>query len=191
LLRNCELPLPDQVKLSIRNIYNNVGVEAFYSGGKYENPHASEVEALLRNNIAILPLNSSSNILDLACGTGLVTSTLITLGHSEVVGIDPFLNVEYTTRTGRPCYRMSFKNIVNDGLPQEFSCIICSFALHLCKNSMLPDLLWRLSERSNTLVVISPSKFPLIGKTEVENFCLTANKKRVHFRLYNLPIFGF
>ena len=170
---------------SIRSIYESIGVEAFYSSGmKYENPHAREVEALLRNNSAILPLE---NVLDLACGTGLVTSFLKTLGHCAT-GLDPFLNVEYTTRTGRPCYRMSFKDIVNDGLPQEFSCIICSFALHLCKHSMLPDLLWRLSERSNTLVVISPTKFPIIGNPEVENFCSTANNKRIQFRSYNLPI---
>lgn len=171
---------------SIRSIYASIGVEAFYSSGmRYENPHAREIEALIRNNSAALQLE---NVLDLACGTGLVTSVLKELGYSAT-GLDPFRSVEYTTRTGRPCYRMSFRDIVNDGLPQEFSCIICSFALHLCKHSMLPDLLWRLSERSNTLVVISPSKFPLIGKPEVENFCLTSNNKRVQFRLYNLPIF--
>ncbi len=151
----------------------------------YENPHARQIEELLRNNQRSLPLE---DVLDLACGTGLVTSVLAALGHFEVIGLDPFRSAEYTIRTGRPCHRMSFKDIVNDGLPKEFSCIICSFALHLCKHSMLPDLLWRLSERSNTLVVISPSKFPLIGKPAVENFCLTANKKRIHFRSYNLPI---
>ena len=166
--------------MSIRSIYESIGVEAFYSSGmEYENPHARQIEALIRNNSAALPLE---NVLDLACGTGLVTSVLKTLGH-PVIGLDPFRSAEYTTRTGCPCYRMSFKDIVNDGLPKEFSCIICSFALHLCKHSMLPDLLWRLSERSNTLVVISPSKFPLIGKPEVENFCLTASNKRVQFPL--------
>jgi len=183
--------------MSIRSIYESIGVEAFYSSGiEYENPHSHQIEALIRNNSAALPLE---NVLDLACGTGLVTSVLKELGHSKVIGIDPFLNDEYTIRTGCQCYRMSFRDIVingcllplnarlNDGLP-KFSCIICSFALHLCKHSMLPDLLWRLSERSNTLVVISPSKFPLIGKPAVENFCLTASKKRIHFRSYNLPI---
>jgi hypothetical protein len=85
---------------------------------------------------------------------------------------------------------MSFKDIVNKGLPSyNFSCIICSFALHLCQPSMLPDLLWRLSEKSNFLVIISPSKFPLIGKPKVENHCFTANNKRIHFRKYQLPIF--
>lgn len=80
--------------------------------------------------------------------------------------------------------------VAAEGLPaqHDFSCIICSFALHLCNRSMLPDLVWRLSERSNTLVVISPTKFPLIGKPVVEKFSLTNRNKRVHFRTYNLPI---
>lgn len=174
--------------MSIREIYDSIGIEAFYSGSaKYENPHAREVEALLRNNAAALPLES---VLDLGCGTGLVTSVLRSLGYSSVIGLDPFRGAEYTTLTGRPCLRMSFKDIVNEGLPSQhdFSCIICSFALHLCNRSMLPDLIWRLSERSNKLVVISPTKFPLIGNPAVENFYLTPRNKRIQFRAYNLPI---
>ena len=174
--------------MNIRSIYASIGVEAFYSGGmRYENPHAREVDALLRSNHMALPLES---VLDLACGNGLVTSSLQALGHFDVIGLDPFRSEEYTARTGRPSYRMSFKDIVNDGLPHDFSCIICSFAMHLCQHSMLPDLLWRLSERSNTLVVISPTKFPIIGKPVVENICWTANNKRIQFRKYNLPIFS-
>jgi predicted RNA methylase len=79
-------------------------VEAFYSSGmKYENPHAREIEALIRNNSAALPLDS---VLDLACGTGLVTSVLKELGHSKVIGIDPFLNEEYTVRSVGYCVRI-------------------------------------------------------------------------------------
>lgn len=172
---------------SIRSIYERIGVEAFYSSTlQYKNPHAGEVEALLRKNHLQLPL---TNVLDLACGNGLVTNSLQILGYSEIIGIDQYMNAEYSSRTGRQSYRMSFKDIVNDGLPYDFSCIICSFALHLCPYSMLPDLLWRLSERSNTLVVISPSKFPIIGKPVVEDVYLTARNKRIQFRKYNLPIF--
>ncbi|MCK9567876.1 class I SAM-dependent methyltransferase [Candidatus Pacearchaeota archaeon] len=173
--------------MSIRSIYESIGVEAFYSGVmRYENPHAREVDALIRAHHLALPLE---NVLDLACGNGLVTSSLQALGHFDVIGLDPFRSEEYTARTGRPSYRMSFKDIVNDGLPHDFSCIICSFAMHLCQQSMLPDLLWRLSERSNTLVVISPTKFPIIGKPVVEDVCWTANNKRIQFRRYNLPLF--
>jgi SAM-dependent methyltransferase len=172
--------------ISIRNIYSSIGVEAFYSNGaEYYNPHSPEIIELLSRHSSLLPLE---RVLDLACGPGLVTTTLQRLGYTEIKGLDPFLNVEYSVKTGRPAYRMSFKDIVQRGLPENFSCIICSFALHLCPISMLPDLLWRLSEISNTLVIISPSKFPLIGKPRVEKFCLTRSHKRVQFRVYDLPI---
>ncbi len=41
---------------------------------------------------------------------------------------------------------------------------------------------------SSKLVVISPSKFPVIGKPEVERFALTPDKKRIHYREYDLSI---
>jgi SAM-dependent methyltransferase len=164
-----------------------MGVDAFYASGQiYSNPHAPEIATLLKRHHLELPL---SNVLDLACGTGLVTTELRQLGYLEVKGLDPFLNTQYTALTGRPAYQMSFKDIVRNGLSEKFSCVICSFALHLCHKSMLPDLIWRLSEITNSLVIISPSKFPIIGKPKVEKFCLTSNNKRVHFRVYQLPIF--
>ena len=42
----------------------------------------------------------------------------------------------------------------------QYDSVICSFALHLCPESMLPTVLWNLSEVSDTLVVISPNKRP-------------------------------
>jgi hypothetical protein len=172
--------------MSIRSIYASIGVEVFYSSGMaYENQHARQVEDLIRRNHLALQLES---VLDLACGNGLVTSSLQSLGYSNIIGIDPFLNTEYTKRTGCICHKLSFKDIITKGFDYNFSCIICSFALHLCDKSMLPNLLWRLSDISNKLVIISPSKFPIIGKPHVEDFCLTSNNKRVQFREYNLPI---
>lgn len=169
---------------SIREIYSKIGVDKFYSSVlNYKNPHAKSIEILLRNNHNILPLE---NVLDLACGTGLVTNILQSLGYLNITGLDPYLHEEYSTTTNCSCYNMSFKDIVINGLSQYFSCIICSFALHLCEHSMLPSLLYRLSSISNTLVVISPSKFPIIKNPKVEKCCLTDNKKRVHFKVYNL-----
>jgi 2-polyprenyl-3-methyl-5-hydroxy-6-metoxy-1,4-benzoquinol methylase len=81
--------------VSVRSIYTNIGIDTFYSSGQpYTNPHAREVRKLLFNNHLVLPL---SNVLDLACGPGLVTKTLTELGYSNIIGIDPFLNHEYTT----------------------------------------------------------------------------------------------
>lgn len=45
-------------------------------------------------------------------------------------------------------------------LKEEFDTVICSFALHLCEESMLPMLLWKLKEITSTLIVISPHKRP-------------------------------
>lgn len=172
---------------SIRLMYENFGVEEYYSTNlHYKNPHEPQVIELIKKYHLTLPLEC---VLDLSCGNGLITNTLQILGYKKIIGLDPFLDKEYTFRTGCLSYKMSFKDIVNNGLTNEkFSCIICSFALHLCPKSMLPDLFWRLSEISNTLVVISPSKFPIIKNPLVEDFSLTSLKKRVHFRRYNLPI---
>jgi hypothetical protein len=173
---------------SIREIYCKIGVDNFYSSGMaYTNPHAKEIETLIKNNHSLLPLD---NVLDLSCGTGLATNILQSIGYHNIIGADPYLHNEYTTITKQPCYNMSFKDIIINGLQHSFSCIICSFALHLCKTSMLHNLLWRLSTASNCLVVISPSKFPIIGKPKVERFCYTTNKKRVHFREYDLSRFN-
>ena len=170
--------------LSIRNQYEKFGVKDFYSSGiKYENFHSNEIKQLVERNHKLLNL---SKVLDLACGDGLITSVLKTLGYDNMIGIDSFLYNEYVASTGQDCFRMSFSDITREGLPDNFSCVICSFALHLCTKSMLHDLIWRISEKSNSLVIISPNKFPLIEKPVIENFCLTSRRKRVHFRAYEL-----
>lgn len=172
--------------MSIRGQYEKLGVRGFYeSGMSYKNEHSVYVEKLLRDNHAHLPL---SNVLDLGCGGGLVTTTLQSLGYQEIEGIDAYLSMHYNAMTGRPCRRFSFKDIVQGNVHGKYSCIISSFALHLCEKSMLPNLIWHLSEMTSKLVVISPSKFPQIGKPEVERFALTPDKKRVHYREYNLAI---
>jgi 2-polyprenyl-3-methyl-5-hydroxy-6-metoxy-1,4-benzoquinol methylase len=57
--------------MSIRKYYKDLGVKGFYTSGiEYLNNHSSYVESLLRENHKDLPLD---NVLDLACGGGLVT----------------------------------------------------------------------------------------------------------------------
>jgi SAM-dependent methyltransferase len=172
------------MSVAIRKLYEQFSVNGFYSSGiKYTNPHAKEISQLIKDNHNKLHLY---NVLDLACGTGLITNTLYSLCYYNITGIDPFLFKEYKQNTGNVCLPLSFKDIVKKGLPNNYSCIICSFALHLCDKSMLHDLLYRLSERSNSLVVISPSKFPIIKKPYVESFFLTDKGKRIHFRKYDI-----
>lgn len=50
---------------------------------------------------------------------------------------------------------------------QDFSLIICSYAMRLLHSSMLPNLLYQLSRLSSTLLIISPHNRPKI-KPEFE-----------------------
>lgn len=185
---------------SLREIYAEMSVEGYYESGAplYDNPHKDQVRELLAENYTDLSLYS---VLDLACGDGLVTNILKDLlgreaPYATIIGCDPYMNEEYERHTNRRCLNMSFKDIVVQGLRSEvpygkFCCIICSFGLHLCEKSFLPDLTWRLSEISDTLVVISPTKFPYLGTPKVEKFALTPQGKRVHYRVYDLPILWY
>jgi hypothetical protein len=48
---------------------------------------------------------------------------------------------------------------------EKFDCIICSYALHLVKESLLHDFCNKLSEMAKIFIVISPHKFPIIKET--------------------------
>ncbi len=166
----------------IRLQYEDLGIEGFYrSNVNYENFHKKNVRELLEENHQNLPLY---DVLDMSAGDGLVTTTLQSLDYQNIEGSDPYLSDLYTKNTGLRCMNLDFKSIVMYGLPKKYSCVICSFALHLCEKSMLPSLLWRISESTTSFVVISPSKFPFIGEPSVEKFSLTQSKKRVHYRVY-------
>lgn len=187
---------------SFREIYDKMSVEEYYENGResipYVNHHEPEVQKLLLENLPNLTLG---HVLDLACGDGLVTNVIKNFfgkdaHYAYILGCDPYTAKEYRENTGRPCVELSFKDLVVQGFKglgyglgyKTFSCIICSFGLHLCEKSMLPDLTWRLSEISDTLVVISPSKYPYLGEPKVEKFALTSQRKRVHYKVYDLPI---
>ena len=63
-------------------------------------------------------------------------------------------------KTNKYCYNKSFKDIILNGLENEYDTIICSFALHLCEESMLPTLLYQLSLKSKKLLILTPHKRP-------------------------------
>ena len=144
---------------AVRNEYAKNGVENYYikHGGDYLNPHESVVQKLL--NIAEERNYIGRRVLDLCCGSGEVTCGLKSYNH-EVVGADPYTIEAYYKRVGQIPVNLSFKDIVQGKLQGRFDSIICSFALHLCEGSMLPTLLWKLGESSNTLIIITPNKKP-------------------------------
>ena len=172
---------------SIRDIYSEIGVETYYLTMPYSNPHEKEVIKLLTENHQLLNL---SNVLDLCCGDGLITTTLSNLGYNNIIGCDPFLFESYKNKTGKLCFQKSFLDIAKYGIPflrtQKYSCIICSFGLHLCEPSLLPILLHWVSCATHQLVVIAPSKHPIIDKPKIDKFCFNNKNKRTHMRIYSL-----
>lgn len=166
---------------AIRSIYSEIGVEEYYSNfsNQYFNPH----EKIIQKIINQLEQNKliGNKVLDLCCGSGEVTRYL---QDKETIGLDPFTYKIYKEKTQCRCYNYSFNDIVNGKLNEEFDTIICSFALHLCKKSLLYTLLWRLRELSNTLIVISPNKKPncdnISGWLLVDEFEIERIKTKVY-----------
>lgn len=144
--------------MGIRKLYSEQGVEEYYlsSGDSYRNPHEEQVSGLIRH--AKEQGHIGHRVLDLCCGSGEVTQCLN--GH-DVTGADPFTGNAYYRRTGRRALDCSFLDIAKGALDGcRFDTVICSFALHLCEESLLPQVLYQLGRISDTLIVISPNKRP-------------------------------
>ena len=151
---------------SIRSNYELLGVEDFYNkiGGEYKNPHIDDIERCIKRCISY-GFDKFDNVLDLASGTGEVTTILNKLGYKDIniIGCDPYLFREYELNTNKKCLKYSFEDI-QKGLLNNllFDTIICSYALHLAEESILPELFWNLSLISNILIVISPNNKPVL-----------------------------
>ena len=150
-------------QMKIRLEYEEAGTaDAFYrdKGALYRNPQERDVRDMLRKRLRSSDL--SSRVLDLAAGSGEVSLEVVALG-GEATATDPFCWEACEQRTGRPCLRWSFEQIAAgeaDFEADEFSCIVCSFALHLLDESYLPALLAVLSGWSKVLIVLTPHKRP-------------------------------
>lgn len=174
---------------SIRGNYELLGVEDFYNkvGGEYKNPHIDDIEKCIKKCISF-GFDEFDNTLDLASGTGEVTSILFKLGYNDIniIGCDPYLFREYELNTGKKCLRYSFsdiqKGVLNNML---FDTIVCSYALHLSEESILPDLFWNLSLISKILIIISPNNKPVLKRDcgwELNNLFKEGKSK---CRIYN------
>jgi SAM-dependent methyltransferase len=144
----------------IRVLYDEHGAEGYYRdhAGDYENPHLPQVRALLARNF--YRLDCSETVLDFAAGGGEVTGVLQQLGAPNLAGCDPFTYNLYEQKTSLPCLRLSFRDVLINGLPDRYSLIISSFALHLCPQKDLFSLIWQLFQAAPTLVVLTPHKRP-------------------------------
>jgi SAM-dependent methyltransferase len=169
----------------IRPQYEAHGVAGFYAqfGATYANPHEAQIKLLLEKLIPDWRLDLSS-VLDLACGSGEVSSVILKHGGS-VTGIDPFTFEAYQKRTGLEAERWTFEDIANGALEgRRFSLIVCSFALHLVEVSRLPTVAYQLAQIADTLLVLTPHKRPNLKQEwgwKLESETLEA---RVRARLY-------
>lgn len=148
----------------IRPLYDEHGAEAYYRdhAGEYENPHLPMIQLLLERNFH--RLDCTGTVLDFAAGGGEVTLALEKLGAKDLAGCDPFTYELFEKKTGLPCLRHSFIDVLKNGLPDSYSLIISSFALHLCPQKDLFSLTWNLFQAAPTLVVITPHKRPELEK---------------------------
>jgi len=94
--------------------YNDFGVDNYYQqqGHHYSNPHKYDIERLLKKKFVpahnSFSLNTSHRILDLACGSGEVSTPLQQLGYGNILGVDPYTSTRYREVTGLECRTFTF-----------------------------------------------------------------------------------
>ena len=152
--------------MGLRNRYAETGVDTFYktNAETYTNPH----EKIIHRHIEdIIPpfLDKNIKILDLCAESGEITRKLVDIGFSNIEGLDPYTYNLYQKKTGKLCLNYSFKDIAQGRLKRKYDLVICSFALHLAEESLLPFILYNLSLITDKLIIISPSELlPTIGR---------------------------
>jgi 2-polyprenyl-3-methyl-5-hydroxy-6-metoxy-1,4-benzoquinol methylase len=147
-------------------LYEQHGVKEYYLSNSdgYSNPHASDIQFLLKDTPSIL--NPNWSYLDLACGDGIVSKALIDSSCYNIEGCDPFLSGLYEKNTGKKCHPISFEQIsfgILSDLNKKYDAVICSYALHLAPTSFIPNILFQLREVSDKLIILTPHKRPVIG----------------------------
>ncbi len=177
---------------AIRNSYADMGVDAFYrnNGDTYQNPHYDYIKQLLQQNESRIDYK---NILDFCCGSGEVSQVLHDMGYEKSTGCDPYTQRAYSLRMKKPCMGYSFEDVIQGKLPprKQYSSIICSFAMHLCKPKQLYPLTHQLFKVTKQIVIITPHKRPALQeldgvKLDFEDFVLTERGKKVRMMGYGL-----
>ena len=173
---------------AVRDEYSEIGVEEYYKKHSldYSNPH----EDIIKKIILICEDKNfiGKKVLDLSCGSGEVSEVLLKFNH-EIYATDPYTVDAYEKRIGFRPLKISFKDIVEGKLDLKVDTIICSFAMHLCEESMLASLLFMLSNNSKSLIIISPNKRPNLSNINYWNLIYNDEIDRVKFKVYKLDSF--
>lgn len=181
---------------SIRAGYEELGIEGYYKKHceDYSNPHINDIKHLIKASGCLDYIGK--DILDLCCGGGEITNILEKyslksgLYNFNIEGLDPYTAPAYKKNTGKECLVYNFKDIVQGALQnKKYHTIICSYAMHLCEESMLNNLLYQLSLIANTLIIITPHKRPEIKNwwKEVKSF----KYKGITLRIYRTMRYNY
>jgi 2-polyprenyl-3-methyl-5-hydroxy-6-metoxy-1,4-benzoquinol methylase len=178
---------PNSPKHAIRPLYEEHGAQAYYQqfGADYHNPHEAIITQCLHDALGRWQLDTTQ-VLDLACGSGEVTLALRTSGVQAITGIDPFTGEAYQQRTGQEALAISFEDIASGAIStHRYSLIVCSFALHLAELSRLPLVCYQLSVIAPQLLILTPHKRPQIDSTWGWQLVNESKIERVRTRLYH------
>ncbi len=171
---------------SIRGQYEAHGSQTYYQqhGDHYRNPHEPVIRQLMARIVPQWSLDCSA-VLDLACGSGEITLILRDMGFANVQGIDPYTSAAYLARTGQVATQHYFEDIAQGALAgQNYSLIVCSFALHLIDVSWLPTVLFQLKQNAPALLILTPHKRPQIRPEWGWHLQHELLMERVRARLY-------
>jgi hypothetical protein len=149
----------------IRQGYDQLGPDSYYVTHKadYRNPHEPIIRRLLERWTLKETPPKLSSLLDLACGSGEITSFFQSSGFTQIHAIEPFTGEAFTNRTGLVADSHDFAAIADGVLGnRSYDYIFCSFALHLAQSSRLPLICMNLAEISNHLIILTPHKRPEI-----------------------------
>ena len=79
--------------------------------------------------------------------------------------MDPYTIKAFETRTNKKCRAFSFEDIVQGKISDsKYSLVVCSYAMHLASEDILPILCVQLALISKQLIIITPHKRPEIQK---------------------------
>lgn len=168
--------------ISIRNKYAEMGVNQYYktNADTYQNPHETIIQSLIE--ASLYTVDYGDNVLDMCCGNGLITKIL---NHhvKNIYGNDPFMQKQYIEQTEKNCFNYDFTQLSQNANLPKVDTIVCSFALHLCEKSLLPNVLYNFSLIADKLIIITPNKKP-----EINLFWTLENETiqdKVRFRVYS------
>lgn len=150
---------------SAREWYED-GIDDHYRshGASYRNPHEPQLFGAVARALREWPMIDTSAVLDLAAGSGELTRAIRAVRPgSGIVGCDPFTGDAYRAHAGDRFETLSFEQIAAGALRERrFTLIGCSFAMHLCPASLLPQLALELAQVSPHLLILTPHKRPIL-----------------------------